>query len=400
MQRLAQSRDLQSFLVDFEDIVDALFQEHPSASSLPSRTSSLSAELYSALIADLDAIGWDRIASLDETMTRMEIALVDDTHRTHTLKIQLPKGYPVAAPVCSLEMPVPLNIKWNPVHLHNKTSNTVTLSNRSSSNNNSAIINDTSQGYGAENTHGTLHMNMNTTNTNLHVNMNSCSSLNDVVKHCMFTLNSFAGLWDVLDDWDNNTKVLDPPGIRTKGTHRHVSMRRIATGHQHCSLQVDIDWRRPRAVCECKFFGSDSVVGALFQTLNDRLYLWNQSLLPRENLQLILGLQFPPSPTDAELASAAVVEQELECGVCYSHYLDNSSMSTTSSSSSSSNASSSLVSAGSNGPDCHCENAKCNKSFHKACLYEWMTSLPNTRLSFNVVYSVCPYCTSPFRLQI
>lgn len=50
-------------------------------------------------------------------------------------------------------------------------------------------------------------------------------------------------------------------------------------------------------------------------------------------------------------------------------------------------------------PDQICENARCGKSFHHACLLEWMQSTPSSRKSFNTWFGSCPYCSSPISID-
>lgn len=43
-------------------------------------------------------------------------------------------------------------------------------------------------------------------------------------------------------------------------------------------------------------------------------------------------------------------------------------------------------------PDQTCRYEKCGRSYHHACLLDWLRSLPSTRNSFGTLFGSCPYC--------
>eukprot|EP00050_Salpingoeca_kvevrii_P020740 m.102250 g.102250 ORF g.102250 m.102250 type:complete len:66 (+) comp8997_c0_seq3:107-304(+) len=47
-----------------------------------------------------------------------------------------------------------------------------------------------------------------------------------------------------------------------------------------------------------------------------------------------------------------------------------------------------------------CENRQCLKSFHYACLLEWLRSDPETRQSFDTLFGDCPYCSTTLSLKL
>jgi E3 ubiquitin-protein ligase FANCL len=171
-------------------------------------------------------------------------------------------------------------------------------------------------------------------------------------------------LWDILDDIDQNTWVLEPE----RPTYS-TTTRRVALGN-HCSLQITVDVNRPRSVPECRFLGADSVVMQLREQLNKNLHKWNSTLTVRNNLELILQISFPsPKTTKKE-------DFSMECAICYAYRLENDI------------------------PDRVCDNNKCSKAFHRVCLYEWLRAIPTTRQSFDTMFGACPYCSTPISVKI
>ncbi len=256
-------------------------------------------DYYDRLIREMDLVGWDRLVHIDNAMSSLELCLRDAADRPHSLLVGLPLDYPESAPTCSANLPIELTLRWN-----------------------------------------------------------SGCCLGDAVDQVERQLELYQDFWDVMDDWDTNTWVLEPDY-----PSRSATFRRIAIG-SHCSLHVSIKPLRPRAVCECRFLGSDARVNPIRQQLNARLHLWDRKLTPRHNLETILDLEFP-SPRTSEKKDFS-----LECGICYAYKLEGAF------------------------PDRVCENARCGRPFHRACLYEWLKSLPSSRQSFNTVFGVCPYCST------
>jgi E3 ubiquitin-protein ligase FANCL len=192
------------------------------------------------------------------------------------------------------------------------------------------------------------------------------SSLASVLSQFEAALPRFRELWTVLADWDTHTHVLEPSNASAAST-----MRRVALGKSR-SLSVEVDFRRPWDLCECRFFGPDAAVEPLQRRLREGFHSWDRAAMPRENLERILQLSFPsPKNTQRE-------DFNIECGICYSFHLPPQS----------------LV------PDSACDNDKCARSFHRSCLYEWLKSLPTSRHSFDTVFGTCPYCSEPITSTI
>eukprot|EP01027_Heterolobosea_sp_BB2_P011504 GEZU01016744.1.p1 GENE.GEZU01016744.1~~GEZU01016744.1.p1 ORF type:complete len:153 (+),score=10.88 GEZU01016744.1:140-598(+) len=144
-------------------------------------------------------------------------------------------------------------------------------------------------------------------------------------------------------------------------------MRRIGIGN-HSSLQIELDPLCPRGVPECRFLGADSVVVPLRDKLNQNILAqWDYTDTPRNNLQRVLGIEFP-RPKEALKEDFSV-----ECGICYSYRLNNQI------------------------PDKVCDN--CCMPFHRVCLFEWLRSVPSTRQSFDTLFGNCPYCSASITVK-
>jgi len=83
----------------------------------------------------------------------------------------------------------------------------------------------------------------------------------------------------------------------------------------------------------------------------------------------------------------------MECGICYSYRLPVADKKEAPGAAS--------TGGGEQGemPDRMCDNAKCGRPYHRACLVEWLRAIPNTQQSFNTLFGKCPYCQSPITVD-
>jgi E3 ubiquitin-protein ligase FANCL len=262
-------------------------------------------QYYQRLLGELERVGWQSVAGLDASLSRVQLRLSDAAGRSHVLDVRLPRDYPETPPQCVADLPLAVDLRWDA----------------------------------------------------------RASSLASLVQHCRALVDELQDFFVVTEDFDKHTWVLEPdPPMRSS------TLRRVAIG-RNASLQIEIDPRRPRTVCDCRFLGADSVVGPLRQLLNRNVQNWDERDLPRLNLQRLLQLELPSrAATKREDFSA-------ECGICYAYRLDQAL------------------------PDVVCENVKCSRPFHRVCLFEWLKALPNSRQSFSTVFGACPYCSSPITVS-
>jgi len=114
------------------------------------------------IVREIEEIGWERVVALDETFQNIELAIQDNAEREHLISLHVPASYPAHAPACRTQLPLPFAPTWR---------------------------------YGG--------------------------CLRDIVAQFSAALNHFQDLWDILDDLDAHTHVLEPekPG-------RDICMRR------------------------------------------------------------------------------------------------------------------------------------------------------------------------------
>ncbi|KAG0053592.1 hypothetical protein BGZ83_000802 [Gryganskiella cystojenkinii] len=307
-QKMAEATTTESFLIELVDTLEGIL----SATDRKNGQGN-SASFWSQIMTQLDALGWDRISQLSPDLSRVEIELNDGSSRKHKLAVEFPQGYPA----------VPL--KLDPMEVPNLDSSEQRMEERG------LLIPALRQ------------------ETNLSLAINQAEK----------QLEIFRPFWDVMQDFDENTWVIDPE----KPT-RADCMRRCALGN-HCSIQITIDPLSPRNIPDTRLFGPSASIEPLRTKLFQNAGLWDANKLPRHNLEIILELQNGfPSPV-----SVSKDEMNIECGICYSFRFDGQI------------------------PDQLCSHAKCQQPFHKVCLYEWLRSAHTTRQSFQTLFGLCPYCS-------
>jgi E3 ubiquitin-protein ligase FANCL len=299
-QRLHQCTNLESFLVEFKEILERVIKKKKQNFILPTIS------YYSKLLEEIHKIGWDKLINIDETLTKIEIKLKDNCNRNHLIQFQFPSDYPLNPPYCTSDLPKNIEINWYPKK----------------------------------------------------------STLGDIIKQYEKAFEIYQEFWEVVEDIDTNTWILEPEHPSYSST-----TRRIALGN-HCSLQIHIDPNNSKNIPECYFLGSDSIISQLRDNFNKNLFFWNNQKTLRENLENILEIKFPSPKTSKK------TDFNEECGICYSYRFEN------------------LI------PDKVCDNNKCGKLFHKKCLFEWLRSIPSSRQSFDTIFGECPYCNNSITVKI
>ena len=92
-----------------------------------------------------------------------------------------------------------------------------------------------------------------------------------------------------------------------------------------------------------------------------------------------------PSPDTTDKADFIA-----ECGICYTHHLpleeeSNQGQGTKEAF---------MV------PNVLCGNPKCGRSYHETCLFEWLHSLPDSKISFDRTFGTCPYCMESISVKM
>uniref|UniRef100_A0A3Q1BP46 RING-type domain-containing protein n=1 Tax=Amphiprion ocellaris TaxID=80972 RepID=A0A3Q1BP46_AMPOC len=256
-------------------------------------------QYYSQLISEMETLGWDKLLFIDTQFRTLRLKAEDSSARQHILTIKLKSKHPAEAPECSADLPVPLALTW------------------------------TAQ-----------------------------STLEQIHSQFLLCLQSLAEFWDVLDEIDTKTWILEP-----EKPSRSDTMRRIAIGN-NVSIKVEVDPRHPKMLPECCLLGAEHGGSCLWSAGRNP----DSSVL--HNLRDVLEIEFP-SPATHEKSDFNV-----ECGICYSYRLEAAI------------------------PDQVCNDPHCGQPFHQACLYEWLRALPTSRQSFSIVFGECPYCSKPITVKM
>lgn len=256
-------------------------------------------------------------------------------------------------------------------------------------------------------------------------NGDSSSSLQEqqllprIQHHFEQILNNYQSLFDELDDLDSNLWILEP----TLPARRSCVERRIALWEGGASVVIVLDHEKPRGVpimvrfmgvtastikavgggCGsvadwrasfAEFVAEDeetknalNAAGERQKQITDAVSTdkkrWSEERSIRANLELWLGSPLP-SPLSTEKSDYLV-----ECGICYSHRLPvmNEEGEIT-------NDEESPL------PEEKCSNSNCNRYYHESCLFEWLHSLPTSRVSFDRIFGSCPYCCEGVSVKI
>lgn len=189
---------------------------------------------------------------------------------------------------------------------------------------------------------------------------NSLKNLFSQFEQC---LEQYKDFWDAMDEVDSSTWVLEPE----KPT-RSATVRRIALVN-NASLQIEVNPIQPTVLPKCTFLGADHVTNPLKENLCKNLHEWSNNVSLLDNLQNVLEMTFP-SPANTKKEDLSV-----ECGICYAYRLAGCV------------------------PELTCDDPRCRQTFHCDCLYEWLRSDPTSRISFNMVFGECPYCSKPITMK-
>ncbi len=336
---------MQSVLEELKDFLESALTLSGSSSHSSLISELPTASFYSKIIAELNSIGWEHIEEADASFTKFKLWTNDKNGRKHSLRVELSAQYPSVAPKFYGDLPVGFEPSWYP----------------------------------------------------------SQTTLKDIITLFQKSLEGFQEVWNILQEFDSKVWVVEPETFTFGNT-----FRRIAIGN-HAWIQFKLDCYRPKSLpLDLQFIGSDATIHPLKDNYNKNIHLWSSLESDRpfslaERLQNILNIQFP-SPS-----SSSKQDFQVECAICYSYRLsldDDTNHTTTTTTSST------IGSSNNNGgegvlilesfalPDKVCDNGKCNKYFHKHCLYEWLRSIPSTKQSFDTLYGDCPNCSSLISVKI
>ncbi|KAK3591555.1 hypothetical protein CHS0354_041597 [Potamilus streckersoni] len=291
-QRLQQCSTLHDFLIELRSIIERQLEQEEKDLG---QTGVF--QVCEQLLADLEQLGWERLVYIDPSFQEIHLQLMDDGNRKHVLKVQLSNEYPKEKPKCLTELPAKFEVHWT-----------------------------------------------------------ASSHLQDIYSQFHHIVSLYQEFWDMMEEIDRNTWVLEPEKPNYSAVHRRLA---ISSG---ASVQIAVDPKHPRVLPECRFLGADQAVSPLRESMGKNIQFWNEDRSLLDNLQMLLGITFP-SPSNSKKEDFSV-----ECGICYAYRLEMEI------------------------PNEVCNDARCGQSYHQSCLYEWLRALPSSRQSFNTIFGECPYC--------
>lgn len=213
-----------------------------------------------------------------------------------------------------------------------------------------------------------------------------------IIKECQ-------DLWNQLDDLDSNTWVLlqDSANVNRSNCQRRICLRAPREEQQQqldwkegATDTVDDDavpttivftleaFRPRRRPAKFHILGGSSSSRAHRETILDD-FQWNDTLMVRENLERCFGNGSLAKPKDDDDDDSTASNKNsttsnvswIDCGICFGPLPSDA-------------VSSSEVT--------HCENLKCVRPYHKACLSRWLAAAHSTRMSFDSFLGECVYC--------
>ncbi|XP_074062718.1 E3 ubiquitin-protein ligase FANCL isoform X3 [Macrotis lagotis] len=271
-QRLQYSPDLVSFMMELKMLLEVALKNKQELYAPPPPP-----HYYSCLVEEIETLDWDKLAYVDTSFSTIKLKAKDTSGREHIITLKLKTKYPAEPPECYVDLPLPFSVTWTPQ-----------------------------------------------------------SSLKNIYSQFLVALESLKTFWDIMDEIDQKTWILEPE----KPT-RSATTRRIAI-----------------------------VVKPLGIKLSKNIHMWDPENSLLQNLKNVLEIEFP---------ARAILEKSdftMDCGICYAYRLEGAI------------------------PDQVCDNSQCGQPFHQTCLYEWLRGLLTSRQSFNIIFGECPYCSKPITLKI
>ena len=420
--RLRSCADIDALALEITDVVERIQRREPSSSSSSLQQRPTPTAFIARVLGEVEALGWQRVVSIDATLRRLELRAVDSAGRAHSFSVALPLDYPASAPACSTSLPGEFVLSANASALPRAV----------------GIVAAAASGGrgGAKRKRGDDDLDGDSGGEG------GAGTLGRIVRAFEAELETYQPLWDVLDDFDAHFLVIQPAHPT-----RSDDYRRIAIG-RHCSMHVKLDPLDPHAPCTVTFLGGETVVGPLRQRLRDAVGAarWERpnstrlsgvesarktkkqseksrverAAAVRRNLERILKVKFP-APSKAAAQSDDI---SVECGICYAYELQRTDAAASAAGAGAAASAAALAAGGGEAmatdaagggggsanahakdsasaliPNFACQNARCGRPFHRACLQLWLQALPSTRRSFDTMFGKCPYCSAALSLS-
>ena len=231
--------------------------------------------------------------------------------------------------------------------------------------------------------------------------------LHACVRQFIGCITKYQPLWNELDDLDAHAWVLEPslPSLRSCAERRvalrpglsihfkldpedvrsiPLSLRLVGGGDGDGDGESAFDLRKRYR----EYISNE--VGPSSDVKEKGTNMWSGNKSIRSNIEVCFG--FPlPSPETTEKADFIA-----ECGICYTHRLplEEDDEKQSNSQGQQSRKEAFLV------PNVLCGNSKCGRSYHETCLFEWLYSLPDSKISFDRIFGTCPYCMESISVKM
>ncbi|KAB0393624.1 hypothetical protein E2I00_011347, partial [Balaenoptera physalus] len=171
----------------------------------------ISAQFYSSLIEEIGTLGWDKLVYVDTCFSTIKLKAEDASGREHLITVKLK-----AKVINRIKV---LNVEKSTADLLQRRRVETAL--------------------------------VNLSYESIYVYTLTESSLISIHSQFLAALESLKAFWDVMDEIDEKTWVLEPE----KPT-RSATARRIALGN-NASINIEVDPRHPTMLPECCFLGAD-----------------------------------------------------------------------------------------------------------------------------------------------
>ncbi|XP_047300808.1 E3 ubiquitin-protein ligase FANCL isoform X5 [Homo sapiens] len=206
-QRMQHSPDLMSFMMELKMLLEVALKNRQELYALPPPP-----QFYSSLIEEIGTLGWDKLVYADTCFSTIKLKAEDASGREHLITLKLKAKYPAESPDYFVDFPVPFCASWTP------QVNSPQVTDQAKMDVKIAVL---------------------------------PSSLISIYSQFLAAIESLKAFWDVMDEIDEKTWVLEP-----EKPPRSATARRIALGN-NVSINIEVDPRHPTMLPECFFLGAD-----------------------------------------------------------------------------------------------------------------------------------------------
>lgn len=261
-RRMTQSSSISAFCVEFKHLVEQLLLRASTAFSALQSSKMPSACYYTLLLEEINGIGWDRIAELNNELNRISIRLLDSSSREHIVVFQLLPDYPISAPICTHYIPSRFEPKW----------------------------------------------------------ISRTSRLSDLCEQFCAQFELHQDLWRMLDDFDTNTIVIEPLNPLRSDLTRRIQISKFV------SLRLELSAHNPLGVPVFSLLGAESTISPIRDRINANLGNWDYKKSTRQNFETLAGIEFPTreSMKETDKNANGEIDPEHLCAVCYGYKIGNS----------------------------------------------------------------------------